>query len=314
MTVYITRRLGLLVIVALGVTVMTFALMNAAPGDPAEMVAIARYGLENLTAEDVERIRISEGLDAPLWVQYGHWLGHILKGDFGRSLVTGDPVGQEIWGRAPATMLLALASLAVSLLIALPAGVIAAARQNSRLDYLTMTGALLGASMPNFWLALLLILLFAVRLGWLPVFGYGGLRHLVLPAVTLGTGLAAVTTRLTRSSMLEVLRQDYITTARAKGLGEGKIISRHALKNAFIPIVTVVGLQLGHLLEGTVIVESIFGWPGLGKLLVDSIYARDFALIQACVLLFAGIFVLINLAVDILYVYLDPRIRYGKGS
>lgn len=314
MTVYITRRLGLLVIVALGVTVMTFALMNAAPGDPAEMVAIARYGLENLTAEDVERIRISEGLDAPLWVQYGHWLGHILKGDFGRSLVTGDPVGQEIWGRAPATMLLALASLAVSLLIALPAGVIAAARQNSRLDYLTMTGALLGASMPNFWLALLLILLFAVRLGWLPVFGYGGLRHLVLPAVTLGTGLAAVTTRLTRSSMLEVLRQDYITTARAKGLGEGKIISRHALKNAFIPIVTVVGLQLGHLLEGTVIVESIFGWPGLGKLLVDSIYACDFALIQACVLLFAGIFVLINLAVDILYVYLDPRIRYGKGS
>ncbi len=188
----------------------------------------------------------------------GHWLGTFLKGDFGRSLVTGDPVGQEIWGRAPEPCCWRWASLAVSCLLPCPAGVIAAARQNSRLDYLTMTGALLGASMPNFWLALLLILLFAVRLGWLPVFGYGGLRHLVLPAVTLGTGLAAVTTRLTRSSMLEVLRQDYITTARAKGLGEGKIISRHALKNAFIPIVTVVGLQLGHLLEGTVIVESIF--------------------------------------------------------
>ena len=309
---YISRRLVLLLIVVLGVTIMTFALMNLAPGDPAEMIAMARYGLENLTVEEVEHIRISEGLDAPVWIQYMHWLAYALKGDFGCSLVTGDPVLQEIIVRAPATLMLALASLIVSLLIAIPAGIISAAKQNSLIDYLARTGALLGASMPNFWMALLLILLFSVILGWLPVFGYGDLRHIILPAVTLGTGLAAVSTRLIRSSMLEVLEQDYITTARAKGLQEGNIISRHAFKNAFIPVITVIGLQLGHLLEGTVIVESIFGWPGLGKLLVDSIFARDYALIQACVLLVAVFFVLINLLVDILYVYLDPRIRYEK--
>lgn len=289
---------------------MTFVLMNAAPGDPAEMIAIARYGLENLTVEEVEHIRIIEGLDASVGIQYLDWLTHVLKGDFGNSLITGDPVMQEIMVRAPATLMLAFASLTVSLFISIPAGIISASKQNSLVDYLTRTGALLGASMPNFWLALLMILLFSVTLRWLPVFGYGEFRHIVLPAVTLGTGLAAVTTRLTRSSMLEVLEQDYITTARAKGLQERNVIFRHALKNAFIPIITVIGLQLGHLLEGTVIVESIFGWPGLGKLLVDSIYARDFALIQACVLLFAIFFVLINLLVDILYVYLDPRIRY----
>ncbi len=309
---YIIRRLLLLLIVVLGVTMMTFILMNVAPGDPAEMVAMARYGLENLTGEQVEQIRISEGLDSPIWIQYIHWLAHAIKGDFGRSLVTGDPVLQEILVRAPATLILALASLVVSLFIAIPAGIISAARQNSWLDYLTRTAALLGASMPNFWLALLLILLFSVTLGWLPVFGYGGFRHIILPAVTLGTGLAAITARLTRSSMLQVLEQDYITTARAKGLQEVHIIFRHAFKNAIIPIITVIGLQLGYLLEGTVIVESIFAWPGLGKLLVDSIYARDFAIIQASVLLFAIFFVLINLFVDVLYVYLDPRIRYEK--
>ncbi|MEN6348291.1 MAG: nickel ABC transporter permease [Syntrophomonas sp.] len=310
MLTYIIRRLVLLAIVVLGVTIMTFVLMNAAPGDPAEMIAIARYGLENLTVEEVEHIRIIEGLDASVGIQYLDWLTHVLKGDFGNSLITGDPVMQEIMVRAPATLMLAFASLTVSLFISIPAGIISASKQNSLVDYLTRTGALLGASMPNFWLALLMILLFSVTLRWLPVFGYGEFRHIVLPAVTLGTGLAAVTTRLTRSSMLEVLEQDYITTARAKGLQERNVIFRHALKNAFIPIITVIGLQLGHLLEGTVIVESIFGWPGLGKLLVDSIYARDFALIQACVLLFAIFFVLINLLVDILYVYLDPRIRY----
>ncbi len=312
MLTYISRRLMMLAIVVLGVTIMTFVLMNVAPGDPAEMVAMARYGLENLTVEQVENIRISEGLDAPVWIQYMHWLAHALKGDLGRSLVTGDPVMQEIMVRAPATLILALASLVVSLLIAIPAGIISAARQNTMLDYLARTGALLGASMPNFWLALLLILLFSVTLGWLPVFGYGEFRHIILPAVTLGTGLAAITTRLTRSSMLEVLEQNYIITARAKGLQEGNIIFHHAFKNAFIPVITIIGLQLGHLLEGTVIVESIFAWPGLGKLLVDSIYARDYAVIQACVLLFAVLFVVINLLVDILYVYIDPRIRYEK--
>lgn len=310
---YILKRLALLIIVVFGVTIATFMLMNIAPGDPAEMVAIARYGLENLTVEEVEKIRISEGLDAPVWNQYFYWLSHIVQGDFGRSLVTGDLVLQEIMVRAPATLLLSLASLAVSLLVAIPAGIISAVKQNSPVDYIARIGAMLGASMPNFWLALLLILLFSVTLGWFPVFGYGKFQHLVLPAVTLGTGMAAVTTRLTRSSMLEVLKQDYIITARSHGISERSIIFRHSLKNAFIPVITVVGIQLGHLLEGTVIVESIFAWPGLGKLLVDSIYARDYALIQACVLLFAICFVVINLLVDILYVILDPRIRYGKG-
>ncbi len=311
---YIARRLAMLIIVVLGVTLVTFTMMHLAPGDLAELTAIARFGLENLTAENVEQIRVAEGLDAPLYIQYLRWLGRIVKGDLGRSLVTGDPVQEEILLRLPTTFQLALAALLVSLLIAIPAGIISAVKQYSLLDYLTMTGALLGVSMPNFWLGLLLILFFAVTLKWFPVFGYGGLRHLVLPAVTLGTGMAAITTRLTRSSMLNVLKQDYIVAARSKGLSEGKIISSHALKNSLIPVITIVGLQIGHLLEGTVIVESIFAWPGLGKLLVDSIFARDFSMIQGCVFLFAILFVLVNLLVDISYVYLDPRIRYEKES
>ena len=311
---YIVRRLAMLVIVAIGVTLVTFTMMHLAPGDPAELMAIARYGLENLSEEDIERIRVAEGLDDPIFIQYLRWLGHTATGDLGRSLVTGDPVQEEILLKLPTTFQLALAALVVSLLVAIPAGIISAIKQHSPLDYLTMTGALLGVSMPNFWLGLLLILFFAVKLGWFPVYGYGGLSHMILPAITLGTGMAAITTRMTRSSMLNVLRQDYITAARSKGLSEGQLISSHALKNSFIPVITIVGLQIGHLLEGTVIVESIFAWPGLGKLLVDSIFARDFSMIQGCVLLFAVLFVLVNLLVDISYVYLDPRIRYEKES
>lgn len=311
---YIAKRLAMLVIVVIGVTLITFTMMHLAPGDPAELIAAARYGLENITEENVEQIRAAEGLDSPVYIQYLRWLGHTVKGDLGCSLETGDPVQEEILLRLPATFKLALAALIVSLLIAIPAGVISAVKQYSPVDYLTMTCALLGVSMPNFWLGLLLILLFAVTLRWLPVCGYGGLKYMILPAVTLGTGMAAMTTRLTRSSMLDILRRDYITAARSKGLGERKVICRHALKNAFIPVVTMVGLQIGHLLEGTVIVESVFAWPGIGKLLVDSIFARDFAMIQGCVLLFAVLFVIVNLLVDISYVYLDPRIRFEKEN
>lgn len=309
---YIGKRLGLLLIVILGVTLLTFTLMRAAPGDMAEMIAISRYGVENLTTAEVEAIRLSEGLDAPVIVQYFHWLSHMIKGDFGNSLTTGEPVLEEILIRLPATLQLSLAALLVSLAIAIPTGVFAAAKQHSVIDHLTMCSALIGTSLPVFWLGLLLMLLFSVTLGWLPVFGYGGLRYMVLPALTLGAGLAGITTRLTRSSMLEVLNQDYITTARSKGLSEGRIIFKHALKNAFIPIITVIGIQLGHLLGGTVIVESIFAWPGIGKLLVDSIYARDFATVQACALLFAIVFVVINLIVDIVYLFLNPKISYQK--
>jgi peptide/nickel transport system permease protein len=216
----------------------------------------------------------------------------------------------EILTRLPATVELAIAGMLVSLIIAIPVGIISATKQYSIVDNVSMLGALLGVSMPNFWLGLLLILLFSLHLGWLPVFGRGGIEHLILPAITLGTGMAAITTRLVRSSMLEVLRQDYIRTARAKGLNEKTVIGKHALKNALIPVVTVVGLQFGFLLEGAVIVEVIFAWPGMGRLLVDSIFARDFHVIQGCVLFIAVMFVLFNLLVDISYAYIDPRIRY----
>jgi peptide/nickel transport system permease protein len=309
---YLLRRLLLVFVVVLGVTAVTFSIMHFTPGDPAEMIAIGRYGMDMLTPSDIEWIRATEGLDAPIYVQYGVWLTHLLHGDLGNSLITGDPVLSEILTRFPATMELAILSMILSLLIAIPVGIVAAIKQYSIIDNFSMIGALVGVSMPNFWLGLLLILFFSLYLGWFPVCGYGGFEHLILPAITLGTGMAAITTRLTRSSMLEVLSQDYIRTARAKGLSEKLVISRHALKNAFIPVITIIGLQFGYLLEGVVIVETIFAWPGVGRLLVDSIFARDFFMIQGCVLFIAVIFALTNLIVDISYAYLDPRIRYQR--
>lgn len=308
---YILKRLLLVFVVVLGVTVVTFSAMQSAPGDPAEMIAVARYG-EDLTQEEIEWVRVTEGLDAPVYIQYLGWLGHILRLDLGKSLITYEDVLEEILTRFPATLVLTISSLILSLLIALPIGIISAVRKNTIVDNACMTGALLGVSMPNFWLGLLLIWLFALSLGLLPSFGYGSIKHLILPTITLGTSMAAITTRLTRSSMLDVLNQDYIVTAKAKGLDEKTILLKHALKNAMLPVITFVGLQLGFLLGGAVIVETIFAWPGIGRLLVDSIYARDFALIQGCVLFIAVIFALANLAVDILYAYLDPRIRYEK--
>lgn len=301
-------------IVILGVTLLTFSLMHFTPGDPAEMIAIARYGFQYLTYEDIEWIRVQEGFDAPVIVQYFKWLNHVSHLDLGRSLITKESVLTEILLRFPATLELAIASLLISLAIAIPIGIISAVKQYSIIDNITTLGALLGVSMPNFWFGLLLILFFSLYLGLFPVCGYGDIKHLILPSITLGTGMAALTTRLTRSCMLEVLNQDYIITARAKGLEERVVVLRHALKNALIPVVTIGGLQFGYLLEGAVIVETIFAWPGLGKLLVDSIFARDFAMIQGCVLFFAVIFVFVNLAVDISYAFLDPRIRYERGA
>lgn len=309
---YITRRLAALLIVALGVTFLTFFIMHLAPGDPAEMVALARYGQENLNRESIELIRQEEGLDKPLYLQYGRWLQHIIRGEWGNSLSTGEPVLKEIMVRFPATLQLTLAALVISLLISLPLGILAAVKHNTLADYFAMTLALLGVSIPAFWLGLLFMLLFSLILGWFPVYGYGTLRHLVLPALTLGCGMAAITTRLTRSSMLEVMEQEYVISARARGIKERDILTGHALKNAFIPVVTMLGIQAGHLLEGAVVIETVFAWPGLGKLLVDSIFARDFALIQGCVLFFAALVVMVNLLVDISYMYLDPRIRFEK--
>jgi peptide/nickel transport system permease protein len=309
MLTYVLRRLGLMVFIMLGVSVITFSMMHLVPGDPAEVIAMERYG-EEITAETIEHVRRELGLDQPIYVQYSRWLSNVLHGDLGYSHRTDRPVLDEILTRLPATIQLALAGMLVSLIIAIPIGTISATRQYSAADNISMFGALLGVSMPNFWLGLLLIMFFSVHLGWLPVFGRGSIEHLILPAVTLGTGMAAITTRLIRSSILEVLGQDYIRTARAKGLKEKVVIYKHTLKNAMIPVVTIVGLQFASLLEGAVIVEVIFAWPGIGRLLVDSIFARDFMLIQGCILFIAAMFVLVNLLVDISYAYLDPKIRY----
>ncbi len=309
MVKYLLRRFYALLFILLCVSAITFSLMHLVPGDPARVIAEKKYG-EEVTAETVELVREEMGLHRPIYLQYFHWLGGALRGDFGTSFRTGRLVGEELRARLPATVELALAAMLVSLLIAIPAGIISAVKQYSLLDNTAMLAAMLGVSLPNFWLGLLLILVFSVQLEWLPVFGRGELKHLVLPALTLGTGMAAVTTRLTRSSILEVLRQDYVRTARAKGLTEMLVTSRHVLKNSFIPVITVIGLQFGALLEGAVVVEVIFAWPGIGRLLYDSIFARDYPVIQGCVFVIAVMYVLVNLLVDISYAWLDPRIRY----
>lgn len=307
---YIIRRLLLMLIVIAGVTMLTFLLMYLAPGDAAQLIAVARHG-PSMGYDEIEEIRASENLDNPIHIQYSNWLGHIIRGDLGVSLITGEPVINEICYRFPATLQLAVISMLLSLLLAIPIGVISAYKKGSWLDNCCMGVALTGVSMPNFWLGTLLILLFAVYLGWLPAFGKSGINSIVLPVITLGFSHAAIIARLIRSNMLDVLGQNYIRTARANGLTDKKIIFKHAFKNALLPSVTVAGLQFAFLLEGSVVVEAIFAWPGIGKLLVDSIFARDFTMIQGCALLIALIFTSLNLAVDISYAYLDPRIRYG---
>jgi peptide/nickel transport system permease protein len=295
--------------ILLCVSIITFSLMHFVPGDPAKLIAEKKFG-DNVTVEAVELVRNEMGLDRPVYIQYFYWMAGILHGDFGTSSSTGRPVLDEITNKLPATVELAIAAMLVSLIIAIPVGILSAVKQYSIMDSACMLGAMLGVSMPNFWLGLLLILVFSVNFGWFPVYGRGEITQLILPALTLGTGIAAVTARLTRSSILEILKQDYIRTARSKGLAERAVINRHALKNALIPVVTVVGLQFGSLLEGAVVVEVIFAWPGLGRLLYDSIFARDFAVIQGCVFFIAVMYVIVNLLIDIIYVWLDPRIRY----
>ncbi|MDO9573386.1 MAG: ABC transporter permease [Candidatus Contubernalis sp.] len=310
---YIFRRILMLVPILLGVTIITFSTMHLAPGDPAELILRQRFGGEDPPRQAVEELREEMGLNIPVYVQYGRWLIKLAQGDLGNSLRTGRPVLTELLSRFPATLELALLSTFISLIIAVPVGIISAVKRNSLLDIFSMFGAMLGVSMPNFWLALLLMMFFSLHLGLFPVAGYGEFRYLVLPAFTLGTGMAAMVARLIRSSMLEIISQDYILTARAKGLPYYRVINRHALKNAMIPVVTYVGLQLGWALEGAVIVESIFARPGIGRYLHEAVFARDFPAIQGCVLFFALVFVFSNLIVDISYAYLNPKIRYGRG-
>ena len=291
--------------VIIGVTFIIFSMMYFTPGDPARII----LG-ESAKAEDVSRLREELGLNDPYFVQFGNYVKKaVLEQDIGKSYVTKRPVVTEITDRFPTTLKLAAFSIVIAVVVGIPIGIISATKQYSLFDNASMVLALIGVSMPNFWQGLLLILFFSVYLGWLPSSGFSSFKHMILPAVTIGTSTIAVITRMTRSSMLEVVRQDYIRTARAKGQVESKVINHHALKNALIPIITVIGIQFGYLLSGAVLTESIFAVPGVGRLMVQSIKERDFPVVQGSVLFIAVAFSLVNLMVDILYAYVDPRIR-----
>lgn len=314
MTAYIIRRLLLMIPVALLVSIIIFALLRITPGDPVRTM----LGEEGDPAT-VATLRHEYGLDRPIPVQYAVWLKRLLQGDLGRSLRTRQPVREAILERLPATLELGFAALVYSLTIAIPVGILSAVKRNSLWDLLASGFTLMGVSIPNFFLGILLILIFGLVARLLPPGGYKpfaenpveNLKRLILPAITLGTASLAVNMRLVRSSLLETLVQEYIRVARAKGLSERRVIVRHALKNAFIPVVTVVGLQIGAILEGAFITETLFIWPGVGRLAVDSIGGRDYPVVQGIVLFSALSFLLANLLVDILYAYLDPRIKYG---
>jgi len=301
--IYLARRLAQALLVLLGVSFIVFFILYLT-GDPVLILLPP-----DASAEDVQKFREAMGFNDPFIVQYGRFLAGALRGDFGQSVRHGEPAFSLVVERMPATFELAGAALLVALGLAIPAGIVSAVRRNTLVDYVSTVVALLGQSMPTFWLGIMLILVFSVQLNLLPSSGRGSLEHLVLPAITLGLFTTARITRLTRSGMLEVLGQDYIRTARAKGVSDPPVVWKHALKNAAIPIVTIVGIELGTLLGGSVITETIFAWPGVGRLSVQAIYNRDYPVVQAAVFLLASTFVLVNLFVDVVYTYLDPRIR-----
>ncbi len=301
---YIIRRILFLIPVLLGVSFIVFSLLYITPGDPARMV----LG-DQATEEAVQEFRNKEGLNDPFLMQYGRYVLNALKGDIGRSYMTRRPVSDEILSAFPYTIKLAALSMVIAILLGIPFGIISAIKQYSLFDSVTMIAAMIGLSMPVFWLGILLILFFSVYLRWLPSSGFSTFAAMVLPAITLAAQSVAIVTRMTRSSMLEVVRQDYIRTARAKGQKESVVIWRHALGNALIPVVTVVGLQFGHLLGGAVLTESIFSIPGVGRLMVEAIKMRDYPLVQGGVLYIAIAFSLVNLLVDLIYAWIDPRIK-----
>jgi peptide/nickel transport system permease protein len=305
---YLIRRLLLTIPVLLGVATLVFSLIHFIPGDPAQ----AMLG-EGAAPEEVAQLRARLGLDRPLLVQYGSFLQGLARGDLGVSLRNDQPVLQQILERMPATAELAFASMAVAVLIAVPLGIIAAVWRDTAVDYSAMTLSLVGISVPNFWLGPLLAIVFAVELGWLPVGGRGTVAHLVLPAVTLGAALSAILARMTRASLLEELREPYVLAARAEGVSRARAILHHAFRNSLIPIVTILGLQFGVVLTGAVITETIFAWPGIGRLLIQSISFRDYPTVQGCVLLIAVTYVGVNLLTDLTYGFLDPRIRVDRS-
>jgi peptide/nickel transport system permease protein/oligopeptide transport system permease protein len=290
----------------LGVTLIIFVMVRLIPGDPARVIA-------GLTAseEEVARLRVELGINRPIHVQYGIFLNRLIRGDLGLSAATRAPVIEEIQIRMRATVMLAVTSILLATVVGMTAGIVSATRQYSALDYAVMSVALFGVSIPVFWLGLMLMLLFSVYLRWLPAGGFGGPAHFVLPTVALSAFSVAIIARMTRSSLLETFNQDYVRTAHAKGVQRRAVVLRHALKNALIPILTVIGLQFGALLGGAILTETTFAWPGMGRLLVSAIGARDYPVIQGIVFTFALLFAAVNLVVDLLYAYVDPRIHYG---
>lgn len=308
MVTYLLRRFAASAAVLILVSVGTFLMVHLVPGDPVRAM-VGEGG--QLTTEDLEQMRRQLGLDRPLPVQYLDYVSRAVRGDFGESIRTDRPVIAEIQAQLPATIQLAAAAFLVATVVGIGLGSLAATHHNSWLDNVGMIVALLGVSVPSFWLGLLLIFVFSLRLGWLPAAGMGGISHLILPALTLGLWAAGIIARLTRSSLLEVLRQDYMVTARSKGISEGAVLARHAFRNALVPIVTIVGLQIGTMLSGAIIVETVFARSGLGRLVMTAIVGKDFPMVQGIVLFSAVIYVVMNLLVDVSYAVLDPRIRYA---
>ncbi len=313
MTRYIIRRLVHAAFIVWGVATLVFFMLQIIPGDPIILMLGEQY-----TPEAAEQLRNKLGLDEPIYVQYFKWVGNVLQGDLGRSNATGESVSDAIKTALPKTLSIAVVSFAIAILIAFPAGIIAALKRNSPIDYVVSILAFVGVSMPGFWFGIVLILLFAVRLGWFPAVGYTPisegfwewLKHLILPSIAVGMGYAAILMRFIRAGLLEVLGSDYVRTARSKGLRERAVIGRHAMRNALIPVVTVAGIQLALLLNGSVVIEIVFSIRGMGRLLVRGILDKDYPVVQASILLIAVVFVLANLIVDIIYTFLDPRIRY----
>ena len=302
---FLLRRLLLTIPVLLGVATLVFALIHLVPGDPAQSM----LG-EGASQEEILKLRHSLGLDRPLLVQYRSFLGGIFRGDLGTSFRYNTPVTAQIREKFPNTARLALSAMLLAILFAIPLGILAAVFRGTFIDHAAMTISLAGICMPNFWLGPLLAILFAVKLGWLPVSGTGSIWHLVLPAVTLGAALSAILARMTRASVLEELRELYVLAARARGLSGARAVMRHAFRNSLIPIVTIIGLQFGAVLTGTIITETIFAWPGIGRLLIQAINFRDYPLIQGCILFISVTYVAMNLLTDLTYGFLDPRIRF----
>lgn len=311
---YIVKRLATVLLVLWMVATTVYFTMHVTPGDTANAIIVAVYGEDAVSEETLAKVRHNYGLSRSVSTQYLEWLGHVLKGELGTSYKYNLQVSYMLEVRLPNTLLLGFTAFMISVIVSIPFGIISALHHNRLLDHLSRLSTLLLSSFPSFWIALLMIIAFSIHLKLLPVSGMSGWKSIILPALTLSIGMTATTTRMMRSSMLDVLGQDYIAVARLKGLKRSQIISRHALRNAFPPIITVMGLQIGHILGGAVVIENIFSWPGIGGLFIDSINAKDLSMMEGCVLIMALGYALINLIVDMIYVGIDPRIKYSGGN